>query len=529
MLHRMGLCSAWFLVWGLLVITGARSGFAADPPLSLRAGAHAQDITPPKFPISVNGNFTDQQATAAHDPLHARCLVLKNSECSLAIVVCDSCMIPRELMDRAKLLASTKTGIPVSQILISATHAHSCPTVARVFQSEPDQDYVEFLVEQIALGIERANNQLEPARVGFGSFDQPKLLFNRRWHVRQIKKVEARDSDKPRSKPGLKSISEDDTLIDDTVENPFGIKADRIITNPGYGNPRVRESVNLTDPELCFVSVQSRDGRPIALLANYSLHYVGGVPGDVVSADYFGEFALRLTRQMNAASAAPPFVGMMSNGTSGDVNNVNFSEPAPKREPFEQIDFVAEMLAQNVARACSTIEYREEVPLRVREAEIVLGVRKPIEQDVSAAKLKLTKAPAGPLHDQTLLYARETVLLSEYSASVRVKLQAMRIGNLLIAACPCEVFTETGLTIKNFPDIGAPNRNESGPSVKKKNSPFKIFTISLANGYNGYLPPASQMLLGGYETWRARSSYLAADAETTVNSTIHRLLSEVSH
>src|SRR6516164_5598621 len=41
-----------------------------------RAGAFAQDITPAKFPISVNGGMTDRQATKAYDRLHARCLVL---------------------------------------------------------------------------------------------------------------------------------------------------------------------------------------------------------------------------------------------------------------------------------------------------------------------------------------------------------------------------------------------------------------------------------------------------------------------
>jgi len=525
----MGLYGTSFLVCALAGMVDSRPGYAADSPLSLRAGAHAQDITPPKFPISVNGNFSDQQATAAHDPLHARCLVLKNSECSLAIVVCDSCMIPRELMDRAKLLASTKTGIPVSQILISATHAHSCPTVAPVFQSEPDKDYVEFLVEQIALGIERANNQLEPARIGFGSVEELNQVYNRRWPVKKIPKAEAGRGDKAKAK--LKSSADDATLVDDTVENPFGKKVDRIITNPGIGNQRViAEWRGPTDPELSFLSVQSREGRPIALLANYSLHYVGGVPGDVVSADYFGEFAALLTQQMNAATAVPAFVGIMSNGTSGDVNNVNFGAlAAQNREPFEQIDFVARLLAQKVAKACEKIDYHDELPLRAREAEIVLGVRKPIEQEVLTAKRELAEASPDSLKQQKLIYARETVLLSEYPSSVRVKIQAMRIGNLLIAACPCETFTETGLAIKNFPEIGVPFRYEAGSSSKKKNSPFKIFTISLANGYNGYLPPASQMLLGGYETWRARSSYLGADAETTVYSTIHRLLSEVSH
>ena len=48
-----------------------------------------------------------------------------------------------------------------------------------------------------------------------------------------------------------------------------------------------------TDPEVHFISLRESgaDGRPIALLANYSLHYVGGLPAGGVSADYFGVFA----------------------------------------------------------------------------------------------------------------------------------------------------------------------------------------------------------------------------------------------
>jgi neutral ceramidase len=474
----------------VLIVTGVFSsgrGFGQEPPTSLRAGAYAQDITPTKWPISVNGGMTDNLATAAHDPLHARCLVLKNDETSLAIVVCDSCAIPRELMDQAKALAATKTGIPESNILISATHSHSCPTATPVFQSEPDQEYVDLLVERIALGIEQAYNQLEPARIGWGSVEQRSLLFNRRWYVKG------------------------DDNANTVVENPFGTKSDRVITNPGYNNPNVSKSINLIDPELGFISVQSRDGRPIALLANYSLHYIGGVPAGLVSADYFGEFAIRLTKKLDAGNVQPPFVGIMCNGTSGDVNNVDFRQKsAPEREPFEQINFVAELLSRDVAKACEKIEYVNTAPLKVRQAEIVVGVRTPVEEEVIAAQKKIAEISDQPIKDLRSIYARETTLLANYSTSVKIKLQAMRIGTAAIAACPCETFTETGLNLKRA-------------------SPFKrMFTISLANGYNGYLPPPEQYLLGGYETWRARSSYLSADSEPKIQMTLKRLLREVS-
>src|SRR5262245_307433 len=88
----------------------------------LKAGAFAQTVTPTKFPISVNGGMSDVQAKGANDPLHARCLVLDDGTTKLAIVVVDSCMIPRELVLDAKNQTAKRTGIPADQILVSATH-----------------------------------------------------------------------------------------------------------------------------------------------------------------------------------------------------------------------------------------------------------------------------------------------------------------------------------------------------------------------------------------------------------------------
>ena len=107
------------------------------------------------------------------------------------------------------------------------------------------------------------------------------------------------------------------------------------------------------------------------------------------------------------------------------------------------------------------------------------------------------------------IYARETVLIDEYPPKVSLILQALRIGELGIAAIPCEVFVEIGLEIK-------------------KQSPFATtFTISLANGYNGYLPTPEHHRLGGYETWRARSSYLEIDASTRIVEQLLGLLRQV--
>ena len=475
--RRSALLSACALAATLFA---AAPGYAADVK-GIRAGAYASDVTPTKFPVSVNGGMTDRQANAATDRLHARCLVLDDGKTRIAIVVVDSCMIPRAVMDDAKAQAQKLTGIPTGHMLISATHTHTAPTAGGVFQSEPDPEYLKHLAAQIAKGIAKANANLVPARVGWAVGKDDTQVFNRRWKM----------------KPG-------------TIDaDPFGRTTDTVKMNPGYQNPGLLEPAGPIDPDVSVLSVQTRDGKPIALLANYSLHYVGGLPA--LSADYFGAFAERMTQLLGAGKADPPFVAIMSNGTSGDINNIDFKSSAPgKRQPGEQIRIVADSVAKATFAAHKTIRHREDVTLAMAEREIDLGVRKPDAADLARAREVLKKAEGKPLRTLPEVYARETVLMAKYPDTVRAKLQAVRIGELGIAAIPCEVFVEIGLEIK-------------------KRSPLKpTFTIELANGYNGYLPTPAQHKFGGYETWRARSSYLEVEASTKITATVLDLLKAVA-
>ncbi len=444
----------------------------------LRAGAFAQDVSPKKFPISLNGGFLDRMVKATHDPIHARCLVLDDGKTQIAIVVVDSCMIPRELMDDAKKRTQKSCGIDPKNILISATHTHSAPTVAGVFGSDPDKDYVEFLTEKIAEGITKAHKNLVPAKIGFGRADEPTQLFNRRWK-RETAFIPA---------------------------DPFGGMTDLVQMNPGHEVKGLVEQAGVTDPQISVLSVQTKEGKPLAILANYGLHYVGGNPD--VSADYFGAFADLLSQLVAPEQKSPSFVGIMSNGTSGDVNNVNFAKGPLKREPGEQIRIVADIVAKKTKEIYDKIEHKDNITLATVSKELSAKVRKPNKDEVERAK-KILADEAIKIGTKEKVYARETVLLQDFPDEVKFQLQAIRIGDVAIGAIPCETFTEIGLEIK-------------------KKSPIKqTFVISLANGYNGYLPTPAQHKLGGYETWRARSSYLEVKASEPITEGVLELLGKV--
>jgi Neutral/alkaline non-lysosomal ceramidase, N-terminal len=445
-----------------------------------RAGAFAVDVTPTRFPISMAGQMRDQVAHAAQDRLHARCLVLDDSLTRVAITVVDSCMIPRELLDEAKKRVHATVSIPIDHILISATHTHTAPAVTGVFQTEPDEDYASFLVQRIAEGIEQAHRNLAPATVGWAVGRDPTQVFCRRWLM----------------KPGT------------ATTNPFGgTTADLAQMHPGYQNPNAIEPTGPADPDVSLLSLRSPDGRPIALLANYGMHYAGfGIAKERVSADYFGRFAERFKQLIGAETLEPAFVAVMSNGPCADVQCYDYSKP---RRPVD-INSVAESVAQAAILAYKNLEYREWVPLVMRETLLRLPLRLPSSEKVTEAKELLTKAKGRTLEDLGEIYARETVLLSEGPTSVELKLQALRIGGLGIATIPCEVYAKTGLAIK-------------------QRSPIQpTFIIELANGYNGYLPPPEQHKLGGYTTWRARSSCLEMGAEPKIRDAVLALLKEAA-
>lgn len=455
-------------------LAAPRGTLADDKPRLFRAGAAAIDVSPVKFPVIINGNMTEVLATEVFDPLHARALVLDDGTVQVAIVVVDSCAMPRDLLDEAKRLAQEATGIPANRMLISATHAHSAPSVVAALGTGVDPDYVKFLPPKIAESIITAHKRLEPARIGFGMGRDEKNVGCRRWLMRP----------------------------DAAPTNKFsGKQHDLAQMHPGFKNPKALRPTGPVDPDVPVLAVQTRAGQPLATLTNYSMHYVGA---KAVSADYFPVVCNKLQALVKGSTG---YVGLHSNGTSGDQWLMDYT--LPERRVYT-LDGVATDVAQAAYEAYQQIQFQDWAPLAMEEKLLEVGVRMPTVEEVREAR-EAVDAFAGR-NPKTLLevYARETVILSEMPPTRELKLQALRIGDLGIAAIPNEVFAITGLTIK-------------------RRSPLKQnFTIELANGWDGYIPPPDQHVLGGYETWRARSSCLEERAEVTIVSNVLDLLEAVA-
>lgn len=446
---------AWF---GCVVIVfmSWQCGWAADPP-RLRAGAAASNITP-ELGTPIVGGFSPFPAKHVHDELHARCLVLDDGTTKLAVVVCDLLGFHRAVSDAARQQIEQTTGIPRSHVLISGTHTHSAGSAlgAKRYSAEQELDpYQQFVAKRIADGVRRALVTLRPAELAVGTVDVPEHVFNRRWSM----------------KPGT------------MPENPFG-KFDHVKMNPPAGSANLVEPAGPTDPTVSIIAVREPNGPPIGVFATYSLHYVGGVGDGDISADYFAVFANHLARLMNAEHQDPPFVAMMANGTSGDINNINFRTPRPGKKPYEQMRYVAEDVATKVKDCVGQLSYRRDVKLDARYREPVLKWRKPTAAEREWAEKTLETRPVVPgKTDLSRIYAERTLALVDLPETTTVPVQVFAIGDARIGTMPCEVFCEIGLEYR----------------ASSKSQP--AWMVSLNHGYFGYLPTPKHHDLGGYETW----------------------------
>lgn len=449
------------------------------PAAEFRAGAAVVDVTPAVLPVLVNGGMLNRSVSNVNTRVNARALALADGREQLAIVVVDSCMMGKPLLDEAKALAAKRTGIATNRLLISATHAHSAPSAFACLGTDADPRYVPFLRDKLVEAIVAAQKNLEPARIGWAKGNAAEFTALRQW------------------------IRRPDRL----AEDPFGNKTLRANMHAGRVWDDVTGEAGPEDPDLTLISIQARDGRPLAVLGNFSMHYFGDKD---IGADYFGLFSEGLKARLasNAPAGKAPFVGIMSHGCSGDIYRVDYKIPEKDR-PKPTIQEYADGLLDIAMKALAGIAHRSDVTLAMAEARLPLNYRVPDRQLLEWSQ-RIVKEMGDRLPKTTTeVYAREQIILHEMQRT-EVVVQALRIGDIAIATTPCETYAVTGLKIK----AASPLRN--------------TMVIELANGADGYIPPPEQHAFGGYNTWPARSAGLEVQAEPKIAEAAIHLLETVT-
>ena len=411
--------------------------------LPIRAGAAEIDITPP-VGVALAGSLTRRDSTGVLDPLHARAVIIESGDTRIAFVLLDIIMLANDEAAAARKLFGEVAGMPAEHVCVSCTHAHSGPSTMGHFESPKETEFIEtILMPRIGEVAASAAECMQPAQVAWANGWEPRAAFNRRFHMK-----------------------------DGSVK-----------MNPGCMNPDIVRVAGPTDPQVPMLMIASTEGEPIAVVVNFSLHYIGGFGGGLISADYFGAFA----SQMKEVKG-DDFVALLTHGASGDVNNIDVSRRPAPRKPGEQVQRVTRWITEQVHAEWEKAKFVDSAPVATCQALNNQRVRKPVGDEIDEAQ-KQWEDESLPIIDR--LYGRERLELLKWPDSIPMVIQSMRVGDFGAATMPGEIFCRFGLDLKHA-------------------SPFPVTgLIELANGYGGYVPTRVDYELGGYETWLARSAWAA--------------------
>lgn len=415
--------------------------------LSLEAGAAAVDITPP-MPVALAGHFTRRDSEGVLDPLHARAVVIGNGETKLVFILLDLIALTAEDSDPIRRLIADSLAIPIANVCVSCTHTHTAPGVKDSFITPREAAYLSWAKPRIIQAAREATQAMVPAQVAWGNGKEARPQYNRRFHMRD----------------------------------------GRVQMNPGAANrEKILRSAGPTDPTLPLLLLRrAEDKTPLAVIANYSLHYVGDFGSMKVSADYFGEFSRIASERLGESCVA-----LLTHGASGDINNTNHQNlPAPwypeKMGPKERSQLIAGWLVDQVEEIWKQAEWHSESVLSAVEEKYFLRVRKPRGDEIERSR---REAADEAISARERIYAAERLALLEYPETLPQSVTSLRVGKWAASTLTGEVFCQFGIDLRYA-------------------SPYEVTAlIELANGYCGYLPTRYSYVLGGYETWLARSAF----------------------
>ena len=442
----------------------------------ITVGAAIVDVSPQTFPVLVNGGMTSRTANQITTTVNARAIVVSDGRQTVAMMVVDSCMIPKILLDDVKRRAAKITSLDPDSILISATHTHTAPSVFGALGTDADMTYIPYLREKLVDALVRAEKKMQSARVGWVSCDAAEFTAVRRW-IRRPDRVGIDPFGNPTVRANMHAASNPDN-----------------VTGPSAAE----------DPELSMIAFETTNGKPIAVLCNFSMHYFSGEAA--ISADYFGHFCNAMEDRIEEQSGAQDFVAIMSHGCSGDIWRHDYAKGPRGGGP--SITEYSNNLKDIAYQAYQSVKYHDVDSLSMAERRLPMQYRVPDQQRLQWAQGVVEKLGDELPKTKEEIYAREQLFLHELKTTTIVQ-QAIRIGDIAIATTPNETYALTGMKIKSQSPLA------------------QTMVIELANGADGYIPPPEQHHLGGYNTWAARSAGLEVQAESKITATALDLLEKV--
>jgi hypothetical protein len=385
----------------------------------LRAGVARIDLTPPlsmKAPLGGYGARMNRPAEGVHDRIFAKALVISDGRRKFALVTADMLgFAPPFKPDVVERLAAH--GWSAEQVMLLPSHSHTSidmnalnpRNVLKIPQiGIHDPALYEFTIQKFADVIQRAEQDLQPVVVGASS--------------RQI---------------------------------------------PGWNRNR-REAGGVTDDELTVTRIDTTDGKPLAVLVNFTAHPTFMSEREML---FSGDWPGQLQRTIEAA-IGEGITAMYYNGAQGDQS------PTPRTDsgdsPWERAERYGVALGLVAADVWKKTKASRDVAFDFHLENIQLPDRR-WHPDFMATGGKEYGLSEAIMDD----------VLSKMSPT-QSESGCVRLGDLLIVGIPGEMVAGLGMRIKS--------------EVKAATGAQHAVIGGLANEWISYILTADSYLRGsGYE------------------------------
>jgi neutral ceramidase len=415
----------------------------------LKIGAAAVKITPP-LGVPLAGQYFDRGATAVHDDLFSKALVIEKGGEKVAIVSCDLVDIGTDLVPAVRRLAERSTGIPEDHIMVNATHSHTGPVIPSPGNINSSQgpipeilkSYISKLPGLICESIKQANANLKPALISCGMGHEETISFNRRFF-----------------------------MTDGTVG-----------WNPGKLNPKIIKPAGPIDPDVAVLFAETPEGKPISTLVNFALHLdiAGGLE---ISAD----MPYTLSKILGEVKS-PDMITLFAQGCCGNINHINV-KTAGKQSGHAEAERIGTVLAGEVIRTFSGMKPLSVENISVRSEIVPLPLAEISAEELPWAReiaSRYGKPDAAPFMD--MVKAFKIIEINDRKGKpLEAEIQAIALGDsCAVVSLPGEIFTELGMYIKS-------------------RSPYPFTIIEeLANVSVDYIPDMKAYMEGNYEPVSSR-------------------------
>jgi|GEM_PF-191533 len=440
----------------------------------LKAAKGRVVITPPERSTMAGNIRLDNKSRGIHDDLYCNILILTDNNTKICLLGFDLIGLEYTTCEDIKNRIAKATDISAANIVMWATHTHSGPdTGMRMYQGTGDSidAYLEDMSVKVIAATSKVNEKYEEVILKAGKSHVTDLSFNRRL------------------------VKKDGSVVMNFEE--FNVNDITGTTGP-------------IDKELITLSVWDKNDKLFALLVNFTLHpailvgYKWLISRDFIN--YLDEYVID--------KYGTQVVTLFANGAEGNINHLNFQDPAQLRS-FEEAERIGKKLGAYVSDTISDssvldgkirfISEKVTIPLRKITEEEKQWTNMVLERDKDLDEDMLDGIP-----DKTYAKMIKGMLVRK-DKKFETVLQGMAIHNFAFVTFPGEVYVEFGLKVKEL-------------------SPYKsTMIIGMANSQSGYIPKKEAFSQGGYEVRTAWTSQLVHEAgDILVNLVKNKVLDNLS-